>query len=349
MSIFGRLLGGALKPVAEIGGTALRERGQTLRARDTNLTAREQARLAATLGINAGASTWRPKWMHAIKNLLVAYFTLSFIGAVLALAAMASVFLEWSDYSQWATIKNELVWLLESWGALGGSLITVATWSFLGYSPFRSFEKMDSGSVGNGIQTVKNLAKRVVPEKAQHRPVQRVDIDLADDEGIERIPGVQSPIKAKPLTSAQLRSIAREIKEDEGYRSRIYKDTLGNLTVGFGHLIKPNDPEYGKPVGYEITSQRAHELFNRDMALAIDAASNVVHDFDSLPFDARAVLINMAFQLGETGLSRFQMMLEAIQDGDWKAAADEAMDSRWALQTPNRAKRMADRLRSLAS
>ena len=32
------------------------------------------------------------------------------------------------------------------------------------------------------------------------------------------------------------------IKEHEGFRDQVYKDSLGFATIGYGHLVLPNDP-----------------------------------------------------------------------------------------------------------
>ena len=59
----------------------------------------------------------------------------------------------------------------------------------------------------------------------------------------------------------------------------------------------------------------------------------------------------MVFQLGKTGVSKFRNMWSALKDEtppNYKKAAAEMLDSRWAKQTPNRAKRMSDTMASLA-
>ena len=61
--------------------------------------------------------------------------------------------------------------------------------------------------------------------------------------------------------------------------------------------------------------------------------------------DARkAVLINMAFQLGFNGLSKFRNMLAAVQSEQYVLAASEMLDSLWAKQTPNRAKELSEQM-----
>ena len=40
-------------------------------------------------------------------------------------------------------------------------------------------------------------------------------------------------------------------------------------------------------------------------------------------------------------------MLSALEKKDFQTAADEMMDSRWAKQTPNRAKELSETMRSV--
>jgi lysozyme len=57
-----------------------------------------------------------------------------------------------------------------------------------------------------------------------------------------------------------------------------------------------------------------------------------------------AVLINMAFQLGIGGLLEFKRTLGSIDDGQYSEASMEMLDSLWAQQTPERAKRLAKQM-----
>ena len=67
-----------------------------------------------------------------------------------------------------------------------------------------------------------------------------------------------------------------------------------------------------------------------------------------LPLPAQLALALMAYQLGAERLMRFRKMVQAIQDGDWGKAADEALDSEWARETSYRAARVAALLRGCA-
>ena len=62
---------------------------------------------------------------------------------------------------------------------------------------------------------------------------------------------------------------------------------------------------------------------------------------------ARAeVLINMAFNLGITGLLKFRRALDAVRVDDYEAAATHMLDSRWASQVGRRAVELARQMRT---
>ena len=58
---------------------------------------------------------------------------------------------------------------------------------------------------------------------------------------------------------------------------------------------------------------------------------------------AHEIIIEMVFQLGKTGVSKFRNMWKALEQDppQYSVAASEMLDSRWAKQTPNRAKEMS--------
>jgi lysozyme len=49
--------------------------------------------------------------------------------------------------------------------------------------------------------------------------------------------------------------------------------------------------------------------------------------------------------MGVSGVLKFKGMLEALKAGKRELAANEALDSLWARQTPERARRVAEQIR----
>jgi GH24 family phage-related lysozyme (muramidase) len=138
--------------------------------------------------------------------------------------------------------------------------------------------------------------------------------------------------------------LKKEIMDDEGYKNQIYLDHLGYPTVGIGHLIKPDDPEYGKPIGTLVSGERVTELFIADAESAIKDCKKLFANFDTIPEDIQHVLVNMMFNLGYTRFSKFKNFKAALDVRNWKKASVEGRDSLWYRQVPNRAKRLMDRL-----
>jgi lysozyme len=145
-----------------------------------------------------------------------------------------------------------------------------------------------------------------------------------------------------------IKKLSEELKQDEGVKYEIYLDHLGLPTFGIGHLIVPEDPEYGKPVGTKITENRVMTAFTEDVKKAVYGCRSVYGEkFDLWPEEVQQILINMCFNLGPTGLSKFKKFREALERHQWSKAAVEGRDSRWYKQVPNRAERLMKRLEAL--
>lgn len=141
--------------------------------------------------------------------------------------------------------------------------------------------------------------------------------------------------------------LREEITIDEGLRLDIYLDHLGIPSVAIGHMIKEHDAEYGKPVGTQITPERARRLFALDIAVCIEDCQSLFDGWDNLPEECKLILANMAFNLGRNRLSKFLLLRAAVAACDWQEAATQMADSKWARQVPNRAGRLIDRMRAI--
>ena len=141
--------------------------------------------------------------------------------------------------------------------------------------------------------------------------------------------------------------LRQELAEDEGCKYSVYLDHLNLPTFGIGHLITESDPEFGQPIGTEVSEERVRKAFNLDVAVTIDECKVLYSDFDDLPEECQHVIANMMFNMGRPRLSKFKMMKAAIDNRDFNEAAEQMIDSRWYTQVPNRAKRVVDRMRAL--
>jgi|TARA_R100001463_G_scaffold32775_2_gene73220 lysozyme len=132
------------------------------------------------------------------------------------------------------------------------------------------------------------------------------------------------------------------IKEHEGFRNTIYKDSLGFATIGYGHLVKEDDPFVE---GHTYSQKLLNDYFELDFTNAVVGAEKLLGNQD-MNYKAKCVIIEMVFQLGMTGVSKFKNTLKAVKKEDWDTAADEMLDSVWAEQTPERANELSSTMRS---
>ena len=144
--------------------------------------------------------------------------------------------------------------------------------------------------------------------------------------------------------------LVERIKEDlikhEGYKDEIYLCSEGIPTFGIGHAIKEEDIEYTWPIGTYIEKERIDNAFETDFNIALSDAETLTDDLYSHPDNVQRVLVNMAFNLGRTRLGRFKRMLAAVNNHDYKTAADEMVDSRWYGQVGNRSVELENWMRN---
>lgn len=133
------------------------------------------------------------------------------------------------------------------------------------------------------------------------------------------------------------------IAKHEGLMCKAYKDSLGFWTIGYGHLLWPQDKNWSR---YSITPEKAKEWLNEDVRDAYVGATNTPEWQWLDTHDRQGVWVEMVFNLGWDKLKKFTQTREAIRDQDWDRAAEEMLDSTWAKQVKRRAIVLADIIRS---
>jgi GH24 family phage-related lysozyme (muramidase) len=134
-----------------------------------------------------------------------------------------------------------------------------------------------------------------------------------------------------------------KLLDDEGYKTKVYSDTTGNLTSGIGHKLVGEELKQYKKGDY-VPTETIQEWYSSDRKIAIDTARRVLNEKNPELLnnpEALPMFTSFFFQLGETKGLKFVKMFDAIERGDGQAAHDEAVDSLWYEQTDNRAKRFA--------
>jgi lysozyme len=130
------------------------------------------------------------------------------------------------------------------------------------------------------------------------------------------------------------------IRKNEGLKLTPYKCPTGHWTIGYGH----NLDAHGEAVPESWTLEQA------ESALAIDFQECQVNcglripDFKGYDEVRQAVLLDMCYNMGIEGLCTFHHMLSAMHVRHWIDAAAELLDSTYAAQVGDRAKRNAQML-----
>ena len=125
-----------------------------------------------------------------------------------------------------------------------------------------------------------------------------------------------------------------DIKRHEGFSKTISQDHLGKDTIGIGFLVST----------LELDEDICDEILKR---LLIKKEAQIHRKFgwyDGLPQEAKDIVINMVYQLGLNGFSKFKRTIHYLSEHKYQACSVEMLDSLWAKQTPNRAKELSDRM-----
>lgn len=120
------------------------------------------------------------------------------------------------------------------------------------------------------------------------------------------------------------------IAAKEGYRSKPYRCTAGKLTIGYGWNLDAG-----------ITRAQALVIMRSQIDDIREALKAKFPWFTGLTEARQAVLISMGFQMGLAGLYGFANTLKFIGAGQYDRAAQNMLASKWARQTPARAREAA--------
>ena len=132
------------------------------------------------------------------------------------------------------------------------------------------------------------------------------------------------------------------VKESEGFSATRYLCPAGKITQGYGRNLEahPLTEEEEAELNVDGTVSETvaekwalHELLDCEIKLM----SNIIYKNQS-PV-RKAVLLDMCFNIGYTGLMKFKKMWFALGNKDFAEASRQAKDSAWYVQVGNRGKR----------
>ena len=124
---------------------------------------------------------------------------------------------------------------------------------------------------------------------------------------------------------------AKQLEVDEGRKRFSYRCTAGKLSIGVGRNLEDRG----------LREDEINLMLSNDIDEAEGIARKLIPHYQKLSEERKAVVINMAFNLGETRLSQFKQTLTAINEGRYADAATGMRNSLWYKQVGARAERLA--------
>lgn len=160
----------------------------------------------------------------------------------------------------------------------------------------------------------------------------------------------------KQVRNAVAEDFEARIKRHEGRRDTAYNCSEGKRTIGYGFNLDRTDARQKiEDLGLnfsdvysgraKLTEAQMQYLFECDFMNSQLAGERAIgKNYSKLANPAREVLTEMAYQLGEAGLKGFRNFRRALQTPDYQKAAQQMKNSKWARQTPNRAKELSRKM-----
>ena len=133
------------------------------------------------------------------------------------------------------------------------------------------------------------------------------------------------------VTKVLIDDLKEMLIKNEGMELKMNRCTSQKWTIGAGRNVEDNG----------ISLDEAELMLKNDMDGVFADLDRNIPFWQSMPYNVRLVLSDMCFNLGIKRLCRFTKMLEAMEERDFELAGEELLDSTYAVQVKNRAKRNA--------
>jgi lysozyme len=156
------------------------------------------------------------------------------------------------------------------------------------------------------------------------------------------VPPAQAPAapalpKAEDTPKEEPDQVMEMLKQDEGFRGQVYKDTKGKTTIAYGRNLD------AKP----LKKEEGEYLLKGDISDARREAATTFPYYNALTPARKDAMTMLTFNLGPTGLKGFKRFNEAMKDKNYVTAAAELLDSEWAATVgPTRSNKIANMIRT---
>jgi len=203
---------------------------------------------------------------------------------------------------------------------------------------------IDVGYIAPKINEIQQKVEQSLQQKTPEQ-VQQIEAKAVQQQNAPRIQGMIAKIKNswknykpvppkaaekqeqiapinKQLSKEFYEKVKQMIKGDEGRKPRLYKDTKGKWTIGYGHLIK-NKAELKKYKGKTLSDAEINGLLDADVKEKIKMAQDLFPKFNEYNDEFKTTIINGIFR-GD--LSGSPTAIKLINQGLFKQAAKEYLD-----------------------
>ena len=136
------------------------------------------------------------------------------------------------------------------------------------------------------------------------------------------------------LNNLRYLKLIKRIKKNEGFSSTPYKDQLGFVTIGYGHLILSNENHL---TVNKQTKTKLEKLFIEDFKKAVKDYKKHLKK-NTFNKKEEELLIEMVFQMGPSRTLKFKNLLRNMRKQNKHLVCFEMMNSLWYKQTPYRVK-----------
>ena len=161
------------------------------------------------------------------------------------------------------------------------------------------------------------------------------------------------------------------LKRHEGYRPKVYIDSVGKPTIGIGYNLKWNVEKARQELSsvglnYDLvvsgkqilTENQIKKLYNYSLIRAYRDCKDIFPNFSQYPAEIQMVMLDMCFNMEYTTLNKFNKTKSLFYNGlvsyanyqksgnikqwvdaqqFWLAASKEMLNSVWSKQVGNRA------------
>ena len=184
------------------------------------------------------------------------------------------------------------------------------------------------------------------------------------------VPSINFVIGEAPMDKETHKQLLKQLKMEEGFRSKPYYDTQNKITIGYGRNLDGlplTNTEFGylfpsQPISnnkkeflipyWELHPLQQHEalyLLEEVIKHCEEDAILVYGSFytKELPTTAKVVVLDLLYNLGRPRYKKFKRHIAAMKQKDYKKAASELRDSLAYRQDTNRYERLASELEQL--